>query len=157
MGKYYCILGKIQAEWDLGEQVRFVPNKKYFQHLKGYKKGYNNMNIFFSWILPVISQIGVPSLSEKRNVSERVSSQSDKIWSQGDFKNPNFLTLQWTGKNLEVLSRLTFIKPSFSSFLWIGKNWEFRLKQHSKIPIRKNLKVQHSSFESMDELGKVIF
>ena len=50
-------------------------------------------------------------------VPEKLSSQSDKIWKQGDFKNPNFPTFWWIGKHLQAPSRLTFKYSNFPS-LW---------------------------------------
>ena len=82
---------------------------------------------------------------------ERQSSESDKIWKQGNFKNTNFPTVWWIGKNLEVQSKLTFRNPNFQYFPWISKNWEVHLEQHSKIRIF-NLKPSFQSiyFESVD-------
>ena len=84
----------------------------------------------------------------------------------GDFKNPNFATLQWTGENLAVVPRLVFKKPNFTSLSWIEKNWEIQIEQYLEIPkslrelettykysLRATLK--NPNFTSMDEIGKI--
>ena len=57
----------------------------------------------------------------------------DQIWRQGG-KNINFQTFQRIGENLEMQSRL-FKSPNFPSLLWIGKNLEIYTApdQHFKI------------------------
>ena len=60
----------------------------------------------------------------KHIVLERPSSQSGKVWNQGDFKTPSFPSRKWIGKNMEVQPSLKFKKPIFPSVTWIGKKWE---------------------------------
>ena len=72
-----------------------------FPALKLIQNCYVNMNICFSWKLASQSWIGSPSLFYKHTVPERLSSQSNKIWNQWDFKNSNFSTSAWIGKKLE--------------------------------------------------------
>ena len=47
-------------------------------------------------------------------------------------QSPNWL-VNW--ENLGVQSKLIFKDPNFQSRPWIGKNWEVQLEQHSKIPV----------------------
>ena len=42
-------------------------------------------------------------LSYKHTVPERLSSQFNNIWNQGDFENPNFPALYWSTKNSEKM------------------------------------------------------
>ena len=67
--------------------------------------------------------------------TERPPSASpfDQIWRQGD-NSLNFQTFQWIGGNLEMQSRL-FKNPNFPSLLWIEKNLEIYTvpDQHFKI------------------------
>ena len=78
--------------------------------------------------------IDSPTPSHHTTMSERQSSQSDKIWKQGYFENLIFSTFQWVGKNFEVMSKLIFKILIFSSFHELGKT-KVQLKQHSKIPV----------------------
>ena len=57
-----------------------------YEHLFLLKNG----NLIINWV------------PHKHTVPERQSSQSDKIWNQVDFKNLDFPTLKWIGKNFEV-------------------------------------------------------
>ena len=54
--------------------------------------------------------------------TERPPSPFDQIWRQRD-NNLNFQSFQWTGKNLEIQSRV-FKNPNFPSLSWIIKNLE---------------------------------
>ena len=51
-----------------------------------------NGNLIINWLLLYCTKC----------CTERVSSPSDKIWKQEDFKNPNFQTIWRIGKDLEV-------------------------------------------------------
>ena len=67
--------------------------------------------------------------------TERLYSPSDKIWRQGNFKNPNFQTILWIGKNLEVEPR-PFKNPNFPSLLWIGNNLVVCKAQDQRLKIQ---------------------
>ena len=71
-----------------------------------------NDNLTINW---------VPSLLYKHTVPDTLSSQSNKMKSVG-LQKPNFSTLYWIGKNLEVQPRFIFKKFNFPSFSWIVKN-----------------------------------
>ena len=93
-------------------------------------------NIWHSWTFLkignlIISWVG-PTLFYKHSVPERQSSQSDKIWNPEDFKNPDFSTLYWIVKNLEVQPSFIIKKNNFPSFSRIRKNGEVQHKQHQK-------------------------
>ena len=140
LGKYYCILGGIQSKQGIAEKLGFVPKLRNLRHhspqiilhfLLSFKlftlitrNCYININILVLHIGNLI--INWIPLSHAHTVPERVSSQPNKIWQQGDFKNSDFPTLYWIGKNLEVQHRLILKNPNFLFLSWTGKNWVVR-------------------------------
>ena len=156
LGKCYCIFGRrILAKGGVADQVWFVPDTLvwYVGHcnisktttsvctdtklLYKYEHFFSlkNDNLIINWVLC-------------KHTLERLSSQSEKVWNQGDLKNPNFPTGYWIGKNMEVQPRLIFKKKHLLLELWknqLGKTWNF-----SPRPIYKN-----RNLETMDKLGKV--
>ena len=115
LGKHYCILGgnlsKVRCRWTnavcstynwgSGGTAQLWENsivftlmqawKQYFQH-KIVKKTYKYQHFLF--LKTANTNINcMLLLSYKHALPERVSSQSWKIWNQGEFRNLNFLTL----------------------------------------------------------------
>ena len=135
----YCILRRTPAIRSVGKYFRIVPNKvesfggepkptgklcSYFRHLsvetlfsalKTDTKLLYKYEHFFYLKTGNLIKILV-SLSLRQTVPERLSSQSSKIWSQVDFKNPNFPTLFWIENNFEVqpktnIQKITIFNP----------------------------------------------
>ena len=77
------------------------------------------------------------------------SSQSDKIWKQGNFKNPNFPTVSWIGRYLaKYKANIQKSQFSISSI-----NWE-KLRSPARATF-KNPNFQFQVFpNSQNELGK---
>ena len=93
-----------------------------FAGLKLTKNCYINMNISFSGKEAVLLKTGFTSLSYKLTVSERLSSQFHKIWTNS--------LLNW--EKLETQNRLILRKNFlfFLSFSSMRKNWEVQLGQN---------------------------
>ena len=126
LGKYYCILERIQAKPGLANklglsqiQLGWVPGKfcNFYPQLKWHKIVIWTFLFLENWQFN--HKLDQP-LSNKPTVPERLSSQFNKTWNQGDFKSSNFPTLvNW--EKMEVQHWLIFIKPYFPFFYELGK------------------------------------
>ena len=85
----------------------------------------------------------------KHIVAKRLSSQSEKIWNQVDFKNLDFSTVKWIGKDSEVQSSI-LLKKAISIYFLNWENLRSPLRATLKNPkiflwIGKNLEIHHKS------------
>ena len=120
--------------------LQFLPSFKLTQNC------YINMNIFFLENWQFNHKLDHP-FSCKHTVPERISSQFNKIWNQGDFKNLNFPTLK-NLKNLEVYIHKT-------QFLIFFMNWE-KLCPNLSFTVEKKVvhlrKCSHFKLNIMNEV-----
>ena len=158
LGKCYCIFGRrILAKGGVDDQVWFVPDTlvRYVGHCnisKTTTSVYTDTKLLYKYEhFFSLKNDNLINLILCKHTLERLSSQSEKVWDQGDLKNPNFPTGYWIGKSMEVQPRLIVKKKKFFHLLlelWknqLGKTWNF-----SPRPISKN-----RNLETMDKLGKV--
>ena len=156
----------ILLHWGVGvhslEKFQFLPSCKLetvFPALGLTRNFYiNEKNFFLKTGNVIIYYLPLPC---KHSMSERLCSQSDTIWKQGDFRNPNFPTPLWIRKNLEVQTKLRVKNLNFPSLSWIGKNFRSRARATFKKPespvllcIGKNYSLRptfkNSKFKSMN-------
>ena len=130
---YYCILGRISARWGISKQVtalgKLCSSTTLRKCLPSFKLGNS------------ASKLKLPQNCNIVNINSNIPIHRIypvwktiltiwKIWKQDKFKNHNFSTVEWIGRNLEVQSKLIFKNRNFQSHPWIGKFWEVQQEQH---------------------------
>ena len=90
---------------------------------------------------------------------------SAKTWKQGKFKKFNFPTVWWIGKNFKIKSKLIFKNSNFQQVklrsparaTLKNPNFQFLCELEKTCKYSQRTRFKSPNFESIDELGKIMF
>ena len=118
-----------RSRWHIGTFWKIKDWSSHFWESQPFRFWYVEVqfNLIINWLLS--------DATSHRTGRPPLASPFDRIWREGD-KTLNFQTFQWTEENLEMQSRL-FKNSNFPSVLWVGKNLEIYTApdQHFKVPM----------------------